>query len=140
MMQYETLTKEIIGAAHAVYNEMGFGFLESVYESCMIVEMTSRGLFAEAQKPIEVFYRGHPLGYFVADLIVDDLVIVELKSMRQLIEAHEVQLVNYLTATGKPVGLLINFAANGVEIKRKVRELPMPSSLTTNPVHPVNPV
>jgi len=139
-MQYEALTKEIIGVAYAVYNEMGFGFLESVYESCMIVEMTSRGLFAEAQKPIEVFYRGHAVGYFVADLIVEDLVIVELKSVRQLIEAHEVQLVNYLTATGKPVGLLINFAATGVEIKRKVRELPARSSPNTNPVHPVNPV
>jgi len=139
-MQYEALTKEIIGVAYAVYNEMGFGFLESVYESCMIVEMTSRGLFAEAQKPIEVFYRGHAVGYFVADLIVEDLVIVELKSVRQLIEAHEVQLVNYLTATGKPVGLLINFAANGVEIKRKVRELPVHNLPKTNPVHPVNPV
>lgn len=139
-MQYEALTKEIIGAAYAVYNEMGFGFLESVYESCMIVEMTRRGLFAEAQKPIEVFYRGQPVGCFVADLIVDDLVIVELKSVRQLIEAHEVQLVNYLTATGKPVGLLINFASEGVTIKRKVRELHSIDSLKNNPVHPVNPV
>src|SRR5205085_5573321 len=98
IMEYEALTKEIIGAAYAVYNEMGFGFLESVYESCMVVEMTSKGLSAEVQKPIEVLYRGQPVGYFVADLIVEDLVIVELKSVRQLIEAHEVQLVNYLTA------------------------------------------
>jgi GxxExxY protein len=139
-MQHESLTREIIGAAYSVYNEMGFGFLESVYESCMIVEMTSRGLFAEPQKPIEVFYRGHSVGYFVADLIVDNLIIVELKSVRQLIESHEVQLVNYLTATGKPIGLLINFAANGVEVKRKVRELPILGAATTNPVHPVNPV
>jgi GxxExxY protein len=139
-MQYEALTKEIIGAAYAVYNEMGFGFLESVYESCMLVELSSRGLFAEVQKPIEVLYRGQPIGYFVADLIVDDIVIVELKSVRELIEAHEVQLVNYLTATGKPVGLLINFGANGVTVRRKVRELPVSRSSEINPVHPVNPV
>jgi GxxExxY protein len=139
-MQCESLTREIIGAAYSVYNEMGFGFLESVYEACMIVEMTNRGLIVEAQKPIEVFYRDQPVGFFVADLIVDDLVIIELKSVRQLIEVHEVQLVNYLTATGKPIGLLINFAATGVEIKRKVRELPLESRPKTNPVHPVNPV
>jgi GxxExxY protein len=73
-------------------------------------------------------------------LIVDDLVIVELKSVRQLIEAHEVQLVNYLTATGKPVGLLINFGTDGVTVRRKVRELPLSRSPAINPVHPVNPV
>jgi GxxExxY protein len=119
---------------------MGFGFLESVYESCMVVELTSRGLFADVQKPIEVLYRGQRVGYFVADLIVDDLVIVELKSVRQLIETHEVQLVNYLAATGKPVGLLINFGADGVTVRRKLRELPAPHSPNLNPVHPVNPV
>ena len=139
-MQYEALTKEIIGAAYAVYNEMGLGFLESVYESCMVVELTSRGLLAEIQKPIEVLYHGQPVGYFVADLIVDDLVIVELKSVRQLIETHEVQLVNYLAATGKPAGLLINFGADGVTVRRKVRELPSTRSPMNNPVHPVNPV
>jgi GxxExxY protein len=122
-MELERLTKEIIGAAYAVYNEMGFGFLESVYESCMIVELTERGLIAEAQKAIRVYYRGKVVGHFEADLIVNDLVIVELKSVRQLIEVHEVQLVNYLIATHKPVGLLINFGSSGVEVKRKVREL-----------------
>ena len=139
-MQHDVLTKEIIGAAYAVHNEMGFGFLESVYESCMVVELTNRGLFAEVQKSIEVFYRGQPVGYFVADLIVDDVVILELKSVRELIEVHEVQLVNYLTATGKPIGLLINFGADGVTVRRKVRELPVSRSPKINPVHPVNPV
>ncbi len=125
-MQYEALTKDIIGAAYAVYNEMGFGFLESVYESCLVIELIDRGLIAEVQKPIEVCYRGQVVGYFDADVLVNDLIIVELKSVRQLIEAHEVQLVNYLTATGKPVGLLINFGPDGVNVKRKVRELPTP--------------
>ena len=124
-MDYSELTREIIGAAYAVHNEMGFGFAESVYESCMIVELVRRGLIVQSQCSIEVYYQGEPVGYFVADLIVNDTVIVELKSVRQLTESHEVQLVNYLTATRKPVGLLINFGAESVEVKRKVRELPV---------------
>jgi GxxExxY protein len=120
------VTKEIIGAAYAIYNEMGFGFLESVYESCMVVELAERGLVVQSQEPIEVEYRGHTVGQFTADLIVDHAVIVELKSVRRLAEVHEVQLVNYLTATGKPVGLLINFGPSGVEVKRKVRDLTKP--------------
>jgi GxxExxY protein len=122
-MEFEETTKEIIGAAYAVYNEMGFGFLESIYESCMVIELTARGLIAECQKPIKVCFRGSIVGHFEADLLVNDMIVGELKSVRQLIEAHEVQLVNYLVATGMPVGLLINFGAMGVEIKRKVREL-----------------
>jgi GxxExxY protein len=123
-VDHAELTREIIGAAYAVFNEMGFGFAESVYESCMVVELQRRGSVVQAQSPIEVYFRGEPVGLFMADLVVDDTVIVELKSVRQLIDAHEVQLVNYLTATGKPVGLHINFGAEGVEVRRKVRELP----------------
>jgi len=137
-MQYESLTKEIIGAAYAVYNEIGFGFLKSVYQSCMVIELTERGLMVESQKPINVHYRGQLVGYFQADLVVNDVVIVELKSVKQLVEVHEVQTVNYLAATGMPVGLLINFGNDGVTVKRKVRELPIRS--LENPVHPVNPV
>jgi GxxExxY protein len=69
-MQYEELTKEIIGAAYAVYNELGFGFLESVYESCMTVEMTERGLLVQVQEPIEVRFRGQVVGHFDADMLV----------------------------------------------------------------------
>jgi len=102
---------------------MGFGFLESIYESCMVIELTERGFVVVSQKPINVYFRGSVVGHFEADLLVNDIVIVELKSVRQLIEAHEVQLVNYLVATHKPIGLLINFGSDGVEVKRKVREL-----------------
>src|SRR5262245_31394842 len=105
-MEYELLTKEIIGAAFSVYNEMGFGFLESVYESCMVIELTDRGRCVQVQEPITVSYRGQEVGHFDADILVNDIIIVELKSVRQLIEAHEVQLVNYLVATHKPIGLL----------------------------------
>jgi len=125
-MEYRELTEKIIGCAYAVYNNMGFGFLESVYEKCLLIELEKAGLQAESQKPIEVFYDGQPVGQFVADIVVDDTVILELKSVRRIVTAHEVQLVNYLVATGKPVGLIVNFGEKKVEVKRRVRSLPAP--------------
>jgi GxxExxY protein len=102
---------------------MGSGFVEAVYEKCMIIELRKVGLSIEAQKAIKVFYEGELVGEFVADIVVNDTVIIELKAVRQLAKAHEVQLVNYLSATGKPVGLLINFGEDKVEVKRKLKEL-----------------
>ena len=122
-MEYRELTETIIGCAYRVYNAMGFGFLESVYEKCLLIELQKAGLAAESQRPITVLYENEIVGEFVADIIVDDLIIVELKSVRQLAKAHEVQLVNYLIATGKSVGLLINFGEHRVQVKRKLREL-----------------
>ena len=122
-MKYEDLTKEIIACAYTVYNRMGFGFLESVYEKCLLIELRKAGLRAESQKAITVQYEGKVVGEFVADVIVEETVLLELKSARRLSKAHEVQLVNYLVATGKPVGLLLNFGEEKVEVKRKVREL-----------------
>ena len=123
-MKYEELTRKIIGCAYKVYNTMGYGFLESVYEKCLLIELEKAGLNAQSQQPIKVFYENKIVGEFIADIIVEDEIILELKSVHHLVTAHEVQLVNYLTATHKDVGLLINFGENGVEIKRKVRELP----------------
>jgi len=123
-MEYKNLTEKIIGCAYRVYNRMGFGFLESVYEKCMLIELRKAGLDAEPQKPVRVQYDGEVVGDFVVDILVNDTVILELKSVRKLIEAHEVQLVNYLVSTGKPVGLLINFGETRVEVKRKVKDLP----------------
>ena len=122
-MEHELLTEKIIGCAYRVYNQMGFGFLESVYEKCMMIELERNGLRAEAQTPIEAHYEGILVGDFIADIVVEDTVIVELKSAKRLSQAHEAQLVNYLVATGKPVGLLLNFAEEKVEVKRKVRFL-----------------
>lgn len=122
-MEYEELTKMVIGCAYRVYNRMGFGFLESVYEKCMVVELVRSGIQFEEQKPIEVTYDGQTVGDFVVDLLVEDTLIVELKSARTISKAHEVQLVNYLVATNKPIGLLINFAENEVQVKRKVKDL-----------------
>ncbi len=122
-MKYEELTEKIIGCAYKVYNAMGYGYLESVYEKCMLIELSKSGLKAEQQKKINVYYEDENVGDFVADIVVEDSVILELKSVRRIINAHEVQLVNYLTATGKEVGLIINFAETKVEVKRKVRNL-----------------
>ena len=123
-MEYKELTEKIIGCAYRVYNKMGFGYLESVYEKCMLIELRKAGFNIESQKPIRVQYDGEVVGDFIADTLVNDTVILELKSVRKLVEAHEVQLVNYLVATGKPVGLLINFGETKVAVKRKVKDLP----------------
>jgi len=122
-MEHSELTEEIIGCAYNVYNKMGFGFLESVYEKCLLIELNKAGLDVESQKPITVYYGNEIVGEFVADIIVNDTVILELKSVRKIINAHEVQLVNYLVATGKPVGLILNFGESKVEVKRKIKSL-----------------
>ena len=120
-MDNRDLTKKIIGCAYTVYNKMGFGFVENVYENCLLIELRKIGLHAENQIPIKVFYDRHLVGQFTADILVNDSVIVELKSVRRIVNAYEVQLVNYLVATGKDVGLILNFAEKKVEVKRKVR-------------------
>ncbi len=122
-MEYQGLTEKIIGCAYRVYNKMGFGFLESVYEKCMLIELGKEGLSAEPQKPISVYYENEIVGEFIADIIVEETIILELKSVKRIVQAHEVQLVNYLVSTGKPVGLILNFGERKVEIKRKVKDL-----------------
>ena len=122
-MDHRKLTEKIIGCAYRVYNQMGFGFLESVYEKCMLIELNKAGLNGDSQKPIKVFYDNEIVGDFVADILVNDTIILELKSVRRIVRAHEVQLVNYLVATKKSVGLLLNFGERKVDVKRKVRIL-----------------
>lgn len=122
-MQYKELTERIIGCAYRVYNKMGFGFVESVYEKSLLIELKKDGLTAESQKPIIVHYENEIVGEFKADILAEDTVILELKSIRQINRAHEVQLVNYLVATGKPVGLVLNFSEQKVQVKRKIKDL-----------------
>jgi GxxExxY protein len=122
-MEFEDITEKIIGCAYTVYNTMGYGFLESVYEKCLLIELRKAGLKSESQKSIIVQYDGEVVGNFIADIFVEDAIILELKSVKSVAKIHEVQLVNYLVATGKDVGLLINFGAEGIKIKRKVRVL-----------------
>ena len=122
-MEYKDVTETIIGCAYRVYNKMGFGFLESVYEKCLLIELRKAGLDTESQKSITVYQDDEIVREFVADILVNDMIILELKSVRRVIKAHEVQLVNYLVATGKPVGLILNFGERKVEVKRKIKDL-----------------
>lgn len=122
-MEHEELTRRIIGCAYKVFNALGHGFLESVYENAMLIELRKAELPTENQFPIKVFYDGQVVGKFEADLFVAGAVIVELKAVSALLRAHEVQLVNYLKATGIDVGLLINFGEQKVEVRRKLRVL-----------------
>ena len=121
-MEYEELTHKIIGYAYKVFNELGFGFLESVYKKAMIIELAKNNLKVEAEKPLKVYYDNQVVGDFYIDLFVEDLRVVELKSVQNLAKEHEVQLVNYLNALKKDIGLLINFGPSGVEVKRKFRQ------------------
>lgn len=113
------LTERVIGVFYAVYNELGSGFLESVYENAFAAALREIGLRVVQQAPIDVRFRGILVGEFKADLLVEERIIVELKAVSQLGSAHEVQLVNYLKATGIPVGLLFNFGPRP-QFKRRV--------------------
>ena len=116
---HKELTSEIIGCFYDVYNELGFGFLEKVYENALKYELEKNGLKVEKQKPIKVFYDGVKVGEYFADLIVNDTVILELKAAESLCEEHEFQLINYLKATNIEVGLLLNFGKKP-EVRRKI--------------------
>ena len=116
---HSELTGKIIGAAQRVHRVLGCGFLEKVYENALTIELRASGLEVAVQMPIEVRYRGELVGVYQADLLVDGLVILELKAVDQLADIHEVQLVNYLRATNIEVGLLINFGPK-LEIKRRI--------------------
>jgi GxxExxY protein len=120
-MNINELTEAIIGCAYRVHNALGPGFLEKVYENALFIEIKETGLAAKQQEPVPVYYRGRLVGDFVADLVVEGRVIVEVKAIRALASEHEVQLVNYLQATGIDDGLLINFGPSA-QVKRKFRE------------------
>ena len=110
-MDLNKLSSEIISAAIAVHKELGPGLLESVYQSCMVIELFSRNMKVESEVPVPVVYRGVKVNDqgFRLDLVVDDMVIVELKSVDKVQPVHKKQLLTYLRLTGKPLGLLINF-------------------------------
>ena len=120
-MEKEDVTHKVIGCAYQVYNNLGFGFLESVYRKAMVIEIEASGLRVYQESPLKVLYRDQVVGDYFADLLVEDELIVELKSVERLGKVHEAQLVNYLVATGIEVGLLINFGSTGVDVKRKYR-------------------
>ena len=120
MLLHEEITDIIIRCFYKVYNELGFGFLEKVYENALLIELKNNGLESAKQIPIEVNYQGYPFGNYFADIIVDNRVIIEIKAGEgSLIEVHELQLINYLRATKIEVGLLLSFGRKP-EFKRKI--------------------
>lgn len=119
-MHDDELTKLIIGLAFKVHNTLGPGYLEKVYENALRIELCKSGLSVKQQNPISVYYGDEIIGDFVVDLWVEDRLIIEVKAISKLNKQHEVQLVNYLTATGVNTGLLINFGPS-VQVKRKFR-------------------
>lgn len=127
IMLHQELTSTIINAFYKVYNQLGYGFLEKVYENALIFELERRGVHVQQQVPINVQYEGQTVGEYFADILVEGKVIIELKAAERISEAHNAQLINYLKATGIEVGLILNFGPKPtferkVFTKRKTRE------------------
>ena len=129
-MKINEITYQINGAVFEVNRVLGAGFLEKVYENSLVLELHERGLKADSQVPLKVHYKGKVVGEYVVDIMVEDQVILELKSVDKLQKIHEAQLLNYLKATGMKVGLLINFKYPKADIKRFVLNLPEGSDNT----------
>jgi GxxExxY protein len=117
--KHSDITELIIKAFYTVYNKLGYGFLEKVYENALAIECKKLGLACLVQCPIEVFYDNEQVGFYIADMIVNRFVIVEIKAVSAIAVEHEVQLINYLKATDIEVGILLNFGKKP-ELKRKV--------------------
>ena len=109
LYKHSDLTEKILGAFYAVYSTLGYGFLEKVYVKALMIELTKRGMIVRDEYPIKVYYDGQLIGEYFADIVVNDLVILEIKATGVLAKEHEAQLLNYLKATPYEVGLLLNF-------------------------------
>ncbi|MFK7906206.1 MAG: GxxExxY protein [Chitinophagales bacterium] len=118
---HSDLTGKVINAFYTVYNKLGYGFLEKVYENAMMIELRNMGISVHKQFPITVYYEGEDVGKYFADIMVEEKVIIELKAHSTLLEEHEAQLLNYLKATEIEVGLLLNFGKKP-QIARKIFE------------------
>ena len=119
----DELTERVIGFAMKVHRTLGPGFVEFVYRNALIHELRKAKILAEPEKAMKVHYDGAVVGEFSADILLEDWLICELKAVRTLIAEHEVQLVNYLTAMGQDFGLLLNFGAKSLQVKRKYRRV-----------------
>lgn len=133
------LTERVIGVFFAVYNELGAGFLESVYENAFALALREAGIEVTQQAPLAVRFRGVCVGDFKADLLIADRLVIELKAVSQLTTAHEVQLVNYLKATGIPIGLLFNFGPKP-QFKRRILTSDLSNSRSSAPIRVQNDV
>lgn len=121
----DEITERIIGCCFSVHQALGSGFLEKVYENALMIELEKAGLEARQQVPVSVKYDGHTVGEYFADIVVEKKVVCELKAGVGIAKEHEIQVVNYLSATGMDVGLLINFGRS-VTVRRKFREYRLP--------------
>jgi GxxExxY protein len=119
-MEDEELTYRIRGCVYEVFRVLGAGFLEQVYHQALLHELTLQGLNTESQRNLDIHYKGRPVGQYVADIVVENRVVVELKAVQSLTKAHEAQLLNYLKGTGIRVGLLVNFVHPKAEVRRFV--------------------
>lgn len=119
---HKDITAKIISSFYKVYNTLGYGFLERVYEKSMVIELTTIGLDCKTQVPLKVYYRGSEVGCYYADLIVNSKIIIELKAVESITAIHETQLLNYLKATNIELGLLLNFGPTPT-FKRKIFNL-----------------
>jgi GxxExxY protein len=117
---YKDLSYAVVGLAMEVYNELGYGFLEKVYENALMVALQEAGIFAEQQKSIPVYFRSKQVGEYFADILVEGKIILELKSVEAINEIHFAQIIHYLKATNLKLGLIINFGKNALEHKRVV--------------------
>ena len=119
-MEEEEITFKIRGCVFEVFRVLGAGFLEQVYQQALLHELDAQGLRAEGQRALEVPYKGKPVGVYLADILVEDRIVLELKAVQTLTKAHEAQLLNYLKASGRRVGLLVNFVHPKAVIRRFV--------------------
>ncbi len=117
---YKDLSYKIIGLAMEVHAELGSGFLEKVYENALVILLNKNGIDIKQQAPLEVMFRGDVVGEYFADILVEDSVIMELKACNKLLDIHRAQVVNYLKATDKKLGLLLNFGKRSFEYERLV--------------------
>lgn len=118
-LQYEELTGRILKSFYVVYNKLGYGFLEQVYENALVIELRKNGISCMPQQHVKVYYNEIQVGFYIADIIVEDCLIIEIKAAENLCEQHEFQLINYLRATDLEIGLLFNFGKSP-QFKRKI--------------------
>jgi GxxExxY protein len=141
--QHNHITKAILGCAFEVSNELGAGFLESVYERAMVIALRHAGMDVKCQHPVEVLFRGQRVGHFQVDLLVADSVLIELKAAKAIAPEHQAQIINYLNATKIEVGLLLNFGRPRLEYLRFNRSSRKAATgaapADAHPVHPVHP-
>lgn len=135
-LSYSQLSSTILGSCFEVMNELGVGFLESVYKNALFFSLKTKKLLVETEKTFEVYFQRHRVGTYKADIVVENLVIIELKCCKTLLPEHQAQVINYLVASNIPVGLLVNFNNKQLEYKRLHHPTHYPAA-EGDPAHPV---